>query len=262
MRGIEENSIMDLTQPNAGRVYDYFIGGHHNFEVDRQAAEQLLKTLPSMPKFLQLGRWFLQEATIRLLDVGYDKFLDFASGLPTVKYIHELAPQARVIYSDIDPVVVTYGREIIGDNPNVRYELCDAGRPEDLLELPVVSELFGEDRRVAIILNGILMFLSEDEIAHAARVLYDWAAEGSCLATSTETIPTEKVPKFQKILDMYEQMGEDLYARSVEVYQELLQPWQPDEHGFQTAEYWLGIEKAMSEEEAMGASRHGAFLFK
>ncbi len=261
MKDINE-SIIDLTKPNAGRIYDYFIGGHHNFEVDRQAAEQIAKFVPFLPRFLRLGRWFLQEATVRLLDMGYDKFLDFASGLPTVKYIHELAPQAKVIYSDIDPVVVAYGREIVGHNPNVRYELCDAGRPEDLLNSPVVAETFGDDHRVAIMMNGILMFLTEEEIPHAARLLYDWAAEGSCLATSFETVSAERLPDFREILEIYKQMGEEISAWPLEVFQALLRPWQPDEHGFRPVEYWLGIEESMSEEEAMGMVRYGAFMFK
>ena len=100
-------TIADASKPNAGRIYDYLLGGDHNFEIDRQAAEQLKAMVPEMPQWVRIVRWFLGEAVGRLLDEGFRHFLDFASGLPTVDHIHQIAPQeTKVIYSDIDPVTV------------------------------------------------------------------------------------------------------------------------------------------------------------
>ena len=101
------SSIADASRPNAGRIYDYLLGGNHNFEIDRQAADQLKQMVPQMDQFVRLTRWFLGEAVRRLIDQGFSKFLDFASGLPTVDHIHQIAPEkTKVIYSDIDPVTV------------------------------------------------------------------------------------------------------------------------------------------------------------
>jgi hypothetical protein len=74
---------MDTNVPNAGRVYDYVLGGHHNFEADRQAAEYMISLVPSTRKWVRMLRMFLQEAARQLGQEGFDQFLDFASGLPT-----------------------------------------------------------------------------------------------------------------------------------------------------------------------------------
>ena len=39
-------SSRDTSKPNAGRIYVYLLGGSHNFEVDRQRAEGVLKIFP------------------------------------------------------------------------------------------------------------------------------------------------------------------------------------------------------------------------
>ena len=121
------SSIADANTPNAGRIYDYLLGGNHNFEIDRMAAERILKVAPFMPNLFKLIRWFLGEVVRRLSSEGYMIFIDFASGLPTVDHIHQITPEGtKVIYSDIDPVVVAYAKEIIKDLENVRYLHCDA----------------------------------------------------------------------------------------------------------------------------------------
>jgi len=154
------SGIADSSRPNAGRMYDYFLGGDHNFDIDRQAAQRVLEISPFMPDFMRLVRWFLGEATRRLCAEGFDKFLDFASGLPTMDHIHEVAPQGtKVIYSDIDPVTVAYAQE----NPEIRFVHCDAGKSEELLNSGVVDEVFGNDRKVAIGFNGVAWFLSDEK---------------------------------------------------------------------------------------------------
>jgi len=57
---------IDTTKPNAGRIYDYYLGGSHNFEVDRRAAEQLLALIPSAKPGARLNRWFLYDVVERL----------------------------------------------------------------------------------------------------------------------------------------------------------------------------------------------------
>ena len=56
-----KESIIDDSKPNAGRMYDYYLGGNHNFEVDRQAADQVIQLLPFAPKGARLQRWSLQD---------------------------------------------------------------------------------------------------------------------------------------------------------------------------------------------------------
>ena len=187
------SGIADDTRPNAGRIYDYLLGGNHNFEVDRETAQKLLEVYPALPKFIKLLRWFLGESVRRLVGEGFTQFLDFASGLPVKDHIHQIAPVGtKVIYSDKDPVTVVYAQESIGDNPNVRYLHCEAEHPEAILNSGVTEELFDRNKKVAIGLSGIVYFLPDEGLVHAVGTLYDWAKEGDRLFVSAQDVMSKK----------------------------------------------------------------------
>jgi hypothetical protein len=259
-------SIADSSKPNAGRIYDFVLGGNHNFEVDRVAAQQIIKLAPYFPKLARTIRWFLGEAVRRLVAEGYTQFIDFASGLPTVDHIHQVAPAGtKVIYSDIDPVTVAYGQEILKNNPNARYVACNAGKPEDLLAAPVVSQMFGTNRRVAIGLNGIAFFLSNDQLGHAMKVLYDWAAKGSRLFLCDSGFESSTVaPELQETFKIYEKLGQPMTHRNLSTLKELVRPWNVMEPGFLKLEEWIGMKAVVAEEteKASGYSFKGAILEK
>ena len=259
-----EKTIVDASVPNAGRIYDYLLGGHHNFEIDRRAGDQIKELLPFLPKAMRLSRWCLQDVARTLTEErGFRTIIDFASGLPTMDHIHTaVAPGTTIIYSDHDPVTVEYGREILGDTPNVHYFQADCRRPEELLNRSEVVEILGDDRHVAFIYWGVSMYMSDEDIAHVARVLYDWSDEGSCMAFFI-AIGNPEVPAFAKMMEIYRQMGEELYFRPLEVFKELVKPWHSDELGYRTVNEWHGIEVEMSEEEleAFGID-YGVYLVK
>ncbi len=257
-------SIADSSKPNAGRIYDFLLGGSHNFEVDRQAAQQFLQIAPYLSRVARIIRWFLGEAVRRLVAEGYTHFLDFASGLPTVDHIHQMAPKGtKVLYSDLDPVTVAYGQEIIKDNPDVRYVRCDAGKADDILNSPIISELFGTNRRVAIGFNGIAWFMPDERIGHSLKVLYDWADKGSKLFISDMDI-SQITAETQSIMQLYGKIGQSTYPRNQKRIRELAGPWKVLEPGFRPLEEWLDIEKTVAGQtmSAMGGSFQGAILGK
>jgi len=232
------SGIANADRPNAGRMYDYFLGGNHNFEVDRQAAQQVLEISPFMPKLMRLIRWFLGTAVRNLVDDGYRQFLDFASGLPTMDHIHLLAPEgSKIIYSDIDPVTVAYAKEIIGDNSNVQYVQCDAAQPEQLLNSGKVEEVFGNRDKIAIGFNGIAYFLTDEEFKHAMEVIYEWAEPGDKLFLC-ENDATKITADAKKVLDIYEQVGQPLYIRSLDEVKEITSMWKVTEPGFLPLDEW------------------------
>jgi hypothetical protein len=262
-------SIVDASKPNAGRMYDYYLGGSHNFEIDRQAAEQVLKNMPFISKYVRMQRWALQDIAAELSEVrGYDVIIDFASGLPTSDNIHSKVPEGTtVIYSDYDPVVVEYAHEILGDNPNVYFFESDACHPEELLESPKVQQILMGRRKVAFVLWGVSVFLPDDGIAHATRYIHDWAAPGSCLAFNAQGANAHSTPAGERVKKVYEQMGSKLYLRSLDQYSELLQPWKLDGDGFVSLLSWHGFEQSeLGKEDAaafgpMGGG-YGAYLIK
>ncbi len=188
-----------LNRPSAARMYDYYLGGAHNFAVDRQAADQALALWPELPLIMQANRAFLRRAVQFLVARGIDQFLDIGSGIPTVGNVHEIAlaanPAARVVYVDIDPVAVAHSRAILRDDPRVAVVQADARRPGAILAHPDVQRLLDRDRPLAVLLVALLHFIPDDAEARGlVRQLRDALAPGSYLAlshASTEGMPQE-----------------------------------------------------------------------
>ena len=259
-------SISDTDKPNAGRIYDYILGGNHNFEIDRMAAQKILELLPFAPQLFRLIRWFLGEAVMRLNSQGYKYFIDFASGLPTMDHIHQITPKGtKVIYSDIDPVVVAYAHDIIKNNPDVRYVHCNAGTPEELLESDIPEQIFGSNRDVAVGFNGIAWFLPDDRIAHFMKTLYNWTGDNARLFFCNTDAPKNPKADLQKFLEIYKKLNQPVYSRSKKKMLELIKPWKVDDPGIMLLEEWVDVKTKVTEEltsKWKGGGIYGAILKK
>ena len=249
-------------RPNAGRIYDYLLGGHHNFEVDRQMAEQLKQMLPSLPVIARLQRWCLRDIAEELTRKrGFDILVDFASGLPTQDHLHEVVSRdVTVIYSDSDPLVVEYAQDILKDYPNAHYFQADARKPEDLLTRPEVEEILQGRRDVGIVFWGVAAFLPDEDLQHALQYLYEWSAPEAVLAFDAQGADFRvDVPEMQQVMEKYRQMGSPLHARSLARYEELIRPWQVDGRFIPLLE-WHGVDASVLSEkdrEYLGAGGVG-----
>ncbi|MEU4675934.1 SAM-dependent methyltransferase [Micromonospora sp. NPDC023737] len=191
---------IDLTRPSAARVYDYFLGGAHNFEIDRRLAEQIAAMTPHLPATMRAGREFLRRAVRVLLDAGIDQFLDIGSGIPTVGNVHEVAqeadPKARVVYVDIDPVAVAHSRELLAGNELTTVLHADLREPERILT--EARGLLDLGRPVGILLGGVVHFIPDaDHPAELLATLRAAAAPGSHLVISHSTFEDQP----QEMLD-------------------------------------------------------------
>lgn len=227
-------------KPNSARMWDYTMGGAHNFGVDRAAVKLAQKLYPVYEESMRAQRRFLQRAvTYMAREKGLDKFIDFGSGLPTRGNVHEVAqainPEAKVIYSDKDPIAVAFGKDILGDTPCVRYVLCDVTQPYTLLDSPAVTELFGSDRRLGIGFVGIFLYVPDEPLSGFFRTLYDWAAPGSYVAV---TAANKKVSEVEGVTDAAKKTGMRFYARSPQETRALISPWKVTEHGIVPGFYW------------------------
>jgi hypothetical protein len=104
--------------PSIARVYDYLLGGSHNFAADQEAARQFLARWPDAPATMRANRAFLGRAVRYLASqAGIRQLLDIGSGIPTVANVHEVAhlaaPDARVVYVDNEEVAVLHSRAIL-----------------------------------------------------------------------------------------------------------------------------------------------------
>ena len=266
-----EPSIGDVSRPSPGRIYDYLLGGHHNFEVDRQAAERLIKITPFITKAMRLQRWCLQDLAVELTEKrGYDIIIDFASGLPTNDHIHTAVRHGTtVIYSDYDPVVAQYASEILRGTRNVHFFPADARNPLELLNRPEVVQILDGRRDVVFVFWGVSLFLSDAELAAAATALYEWGGPRSCWAFQAQGAiepPTDTTGL--AVRKLYEQMGAPMYYRPLSRFKELLQPWRPDEGGFISLVNWHGFDpKTLLDDQTRATwsesgGNYGAYLVK
>ncbi len=264
------DNVIDTTKPSPGRMYDYYLGGNHNFEVDRLAANQVMTLLPFITPYCHLQRWALQDIAREFTQKrGFDVIIDYATGLPTVDHIHEAVPPGTtVIYSDYDPVVVEYGRQILGDTPNVYFFENDCGRPEELLNNPEVEKILGGRRKVGICFWGISGFLNNNEIAHAMQALYEWAAPGAVLAYNAQSTGWDmEHPAIKHMLAVYASFGQESNPRTLELVDELVKPWKTEKGEWVSLFDWHGMDlsKFTQEERDLLAPMgpgYGAYLVK
>jgi hypothetical protein len=113
---------IDLRTPSVARVYDFLLGGMHNFAVDREMGRRLEREVPGTTRAAWAKRAFLQRAVRYCAGLGIDQYLDIGSGIPTEGNVHgvvrEELPDARVMYVDIDPIAVLHGRALLADDPH------------------------------------------------------------------------------------------------------------------------------------------------
>ena len=239
----------DSTKSNISRIYDYVLGGHHNLEVDRIAAQQILKVFPSYPRWARLNRWFLQMVATQWAQDGYRNIIDLGSGLPTQNHVHTLAPKARVLYTDNDPIAVAYAREVLGDNPSVVYHQADIRDPAPILA--AADQLFQGDRRVAIGCIGIAYLIDDDRLGRLLRTLHEWAAPGSVMALSSLYFELN-TQNIQATNEIFKRSGAEAFPRNEAAIRAIVRPWHVRE--LKPLASWLNIESQIQEADREGSN--------
>jgi hypothetical protein len=222
-------------------MYDYYLDGKDNFEVDRAAADAIFAEMGyagkdgawENRKFL----WRAVEYTVR--ELGVRQFIDVGSGLPTARNTHEIAqeidPGARVVYVDNDPIVLSHGRALLAKNGNTAVVTADARDPEGILEASETKALIDFSQPAAVMFVAVLHFVTASghprhvpgtpfpaEIMAAFR---DRLAPGSCVIFShvtTEGAPPEEV----KVMEgAYENATSPMIFRPREEIEEMFAGW-------------------------------------
>ncbi|MEU3456470.1 SAM-dependent methyltransferase [Micromonospora sp. NPDC006766] len=180
---------IDIERPSVARMYDYYLGGSHNFAADRAAARAMVDAVPEAPLMAQANRAFLRRAVQFLAESGVRQFLDIGSGIPTVGNVHEIAqgvdPECRVVYVDVDPVAVAHSREILAGNDRATVLREDLRQPAAILDHPEVNRLLDFTQPVAVMIVAVLHFIpNADRPEEILRTLRAALAPGSYLVMS------------------------------------------------------------------------------
>jgi SAM-dependent methyltransferase len=180
---------VDPTRASIARVYDAFLGGKDNYEIDRQVFEKVKATAPEARDLAWSNRNFLTRAVRFLTDQGgVRQFLDCGSGLPTAENTHQIAqridPEARVVYVDNDPVVIAHGEALLTENDFTHFVAADIFRPHEVLDNPVVQKNLDFTKPIGLLHVGTLHHYTKDNGAELMKEYIDVLPSGSFVAVS------------------------------------------------------------------------------
>ncbi|MFD7921136.1 SAM-dependent methyltransferase [Streptomyces sp. NPDC059740] len=258
-RGFAPEEI-DTGTAHTARMYDYFLGGRDNYEVDRVAAERAMEVVPYIKLIAEANRAFLRRAVRTVVAAGVRQVIDLGTGIPTSPNTHEVArevaPDTRVVYVDNDPIVATHAGARLTNTPGTGFVLADIREPESVLESPVVRELIDFDQPVAVCMFAVLHFVGhESDPAGIVRTLTADLAPGSMLAMSHGTTEpyfpvAGQENKRDEIEEVYETSNTGLALRSRQEIAALFGPFALLEPGLVPLPLWRPDGAEPSREEA------------
>lgn len=249
-------STVDVTRPSVARMYDYYLGGSHNFEADRAAAKRVEQIYPGVAQSAQANRSFLRRVVRHLVSEGVDQFLDLGSGIPTVGNVHEIAqhdnPDARVVYVDFEPVAVSHSNALLADNPNATAILADLRATSSVLA--AAQETLDFSRPVGVLIIAALHFVPDSDSPYEAVAEYmSGLPSGSYLAithATWDTLNDQERAEAAEIAKIYRSSDNQLTMRTrAEVTRffdglDMLEPgvvavndWRPDSYEDHTGIY-------------------------
>jgi hypothetical protein len=196
-----EPPSFDITRAHPARVYDYWLGGKDNYQADREAAEQVIEVMPNILGGVRANRAFLRRAVQYLAgEAGIRQFLDIGTGLPTAENTHEvaqgIAPEARIVYVDNDPIVLAHARALLTSTPEGATAYVDADARDTGKILEAAAGILDFSQPIAVMSLLVLQYVpDEDRPQEIVSRLMGAVPPGSYLTISDTTtdIDTERV---------------------------------------------------------------------
>ena len=236
---------IDTTVPHSARIWNYWLGGKDNYAVDREAGDQFSAIYPGIVDIARADRAFLGRV-IRYLagEAGVRQFLDVGTGLPTADNTHQVAqrvaPDAKVVYVDNDPLVLVHARALLTSSPEGTTSFIDADMSDPDAVLEAAGKILDLSQPVALTFMGVLGHVTDHAVARAiVTTLMEGLPSGSYLSINDSVNTSEAL---EQALRVYVASGAIPYrTRSVEDFAsyfdglELVPPglvlvddWRPD----------------------------------
>jgi hypothetical protein len=216
-------SGIDTTVPHSARIWNYWLGGKDNYAVDREAGDAWVAVHPEILDIARESRAFLGRAVRHLAgEVGVRQFLDVGTGLPTANNTHEVAqsvaPDARIVYVDNDPLVLAHARALLTSTPEGETRYLDADMHDRDTLIEGATEILDLTQPVAVCFIGVLGHVADlDEARGLVRGLMDRMPSGSHLVLYDGVNPTDDGGRNQQAQDEYADTGAVAYrTRTIE----------------------------------------------
>lgn len=250
---------VDTGLPSAARLYDYLLGGGHNFAADRALAEKFIQVQPNARTIARLNRSFLRRAVLHLVDAGVRQFLDLGSGIPTVGNVHEIAgraaPGSRVVYVDFEDVAVAHSRMILERDDSATILQEDMTDPDAVLSAARGTGLLDFAEPIGVLAVGVFHFVPPERDPAAVVAAYrDAVVPGSHLALSQFT-PDLQPEEMAGVVEVMKKSANPMYPRTHAEITALFEGFDLVEPGVVPLPLWRPEEGAAEED----AERAGIF---
>ncbi len=259
---------VDLSQPSIARIYDYYLGGDTNWEIDRQFADKLLKRFSILRPIARSNRLFLHRLVRHLTKQGIRQFVDLGSGVPTMGHAHEVADQVapgkvRVVYVDHEPVAVAHSRSLLrqyGDEDRHTAIQADLRDPEGLWEKIGQTGVVDLNEPVALLMIAVLHIqqlpapgspVSDDLGPQLVATYRNMLTSGSYLAISHVTndgVSSKSADMLTRIKTMYDSSGSPVIWRSRSQIEDLFGDFRLIDPGLTWTSLWHPEEATITDE--------------
>jgi hypothetical protein len=251
---------VDPRRPSPARIYDYFLQGNSSFPADRAAAERITRLVPEIKDCAWSNRGFHQRAAKWIAERGVRQFIDIGSGLPTVGNTHEVvrrvAPEARVVYVDNDPMVRAFGEVLLADTETTSFIEGDLRDPDAILRDPGLRRLIDFGAPTGLLMTAVVHFVADKSDPWGLVKRYvDALSPGSYLALSHLSDDHKPPRTVEGFLAVFEQATEQLYFRSkseVERFfdgQELVPPYNGAGPGLSYTGVWGAEDPVLADSD-------------
>jgi hypothetical protein len=241
---------VDPTRASIARVYDAFLNGKDNYEIDRAVLRDVQKAAPEAQELATENRAFLIRACRFLASqTGIEQFLDCGSGLPTAENTHQVVqrinPEAQIVYVDNDPVVLAHGHALLEENDRTHLVAGDIFKPAEILGDEQIREHIDFSQPLVLLQMGTMHHYDgpRDKPAEIMREYIDALPSGSYVALSHFLDPENEhseVARRMEDMFLHSPMGSGTFRTFAEVRElfgdlELVDPglticadWWPD----------------------------------
>ncbi|MFJ3755991.1 SAM-dependent methyltransferase [Streptomyces sp. NPDC090080] len=234
--------MIDTSKPHPARMYDWYLGGKDNYPVDEEMGRQMLALDPRVPVMARVNRAFMHRATRWLAERGVRQFLDIGTGIPTEPNLHQIAqgvaPDARVVYCDNDPIVLAHASALLRSTPEGATEYLQADVRDPAAIVAGARKILDLGRPVALSLVALLHFVPDEDGAHelVGRLLAELPS-GSYLTMTHATAdftPQESAAATAKL----KAAGVTLALRSEEAFGRFFDGLELVEPGVRVVHHW------------------------
>jgi hypothetical protein len=215
-----EDSKLDTTVPHSARIWNYWLGGKDNFEVDRAAGDEVIAHIPDIPIGAKAERTFLKRAVTFLVEeAGIRQFLDVGTGLPSADNTHEVAqsldPRSRVLYMDNDPLVMSHARALLASTPEGSCDYVEADLRDPAAILEAARRTLDFSQPIGLMLLGVVNHIMDDDVAYdSVAQLVKSLPSGSHLVLTHSTAEIHGEPMLRAMRETTERGGTPIRART------------------------------------------------